>query len=158
MTPLGEGDPEPSQRDVLLLDHLERRRGMHETAMWQAPTLTIAAQAFLLQVLTAADVPTVTRIMVMVAGVLACGTAILALLMLRNREVEYAEAFARHSKAVLVDVDIRRHALREERVGECDCDGPLRRVLASPLLRGHWAWIVVLLAFAAADITAFVEG
>jgi hypothetical protein len=38
------------ERDTALLDHLERRRNAHDQAMWQAPALTIAGQAFLLRV------------------------------------------------------------------------------------------------------------
>src|SRR5829696_1959724 len=40
-----------SERNAIL-DHLDRRRIGVEQAMWQAPALTVAAQAFLLRVLT----------------------------------------------------------------------------------------------------------
>jgi hypothetical protein len=40
-----------TEAERVFLEHLERRRGELAVAQWQAPGLTIAAQAFLLQVL-----------------------------------------------------------------------------------------------------------
>ena len=50
--------PRTTERDSeeILLDHLESRRGELAEAQWHAPGLVIAAQAFLLQVLTDASV------------------------------------------------------------------------------------------------------
>jgi hypothetical protein len=60
--------------------------------MWQAPTLTIAGQAFLLALLADQDLATGVRRAVFVAGVLAVIAAVISLLRLRSREVTYSEA------------------------------------------------------------------
>jgi hypothetical protein len=49
------------ERDAVLLDQLERRRHAHDQAQWQAPALTIAGQAFLLQVLADEGLDCVAR-------------------------------------------------------------------------------------------------
>jgi hypothetical protein len=46
----------------------EGRRNAHDVAMWQAPALTIAAQAFLLSVLTDPGLSDATRAFVLAAG------------------------------------------------------------------------------------------
>jgi hypothetical protein len=81
--------PEAAARAVQLL---EGRRSAADQAMWQAPTLTFAAQAFLLAVLTNRSVPAGARVVALAAGVAACLTAIFALFRLRAREVQHSNA------------------------------------------------------------------
>jgi hypothetical protein len=93
MSDEGQAPPERewSQGDVLLLDHLERRRAGYGDGMWQAPALTIAGQAFLLQVITNSDVDCVARLAVLLAGLVALLSAVLSLFRVRKREKEYSE-------------------------------------------------------------------
>lgn len=81
-------------RIATFLGQLESRRTSIDQAMWQGPTLTIAAQAFLLTVLTDKDVADDARFWILVAGAAACIAAILSLVRLRAREVLYSEAIA----------------------------------------------------------------
>jgi hypothetical protein len=78
----------------LMLGVLETRRGAFDQAMWHAPALTIAAQAFLLIVLTDRSVDGWARAGILVAGVVATTAAVLSLLRLRAREVQYSKAIA----------------------------------------------------------------
>jgi hypothetical protein len=136
-----------ASRRTSLLDLLERRRGGIEQAMWQAPTITIAGQAFLLQVLTTPDVRQGARTVVMAAGVMACTAAVLSLLRLRAREVQYAEAVAVYSRWHVPDV--RPPALPAERPGGVP---PAARWWWP---RGHVLWSIALVLFAAADVVAW---
>ena len=96
---MAEPQPKPLTREerdsaLLFLDHLEGRRQELATAMWQAPGLTIAAQAFLLIVLTDESVDERASKWILVAGLAAVVAAICALLRLRQREVLYSDAVA----------------------------------------------------------------
>jgi hypothetical protein len=62
--------------------------------MWHAPALTITAQAFLLIVLTDRGVDAWARLAILAAGVLAIVAALLSLLRLRAREVQYSRVIA----------------------------------------------------------------
>jgi hypothetical protein len=91
-------------RRLALLDHLERRRAGHDAAMWQAPGLTIAAQAFLLQVLANHDTPLDARRWVLRAGVVMLIAAALALFLNRDREVRYSKAIQAYSSGLFPDM------------------------------------------------------
>lgn len=150
-----------SERDVevLFLDHLDRRRTELAAAMWQAPALTIAAQAFLLIVLTDEGVSAWARAVVLVAGVAATLAAIGALLRLRQREVLYSDAIAFYGERIgmrdLRPDDLERKPLqREGRWARLD-----ERTQAWAGQRSfppiHYAWTIALLLFAVADAVAF---
>ena len=62
--------------------------------MWNAPALTVAAQAFLLIVLTDASVDALARVAILVAGLVATMASGFSLLRLRAREVQYSEVVA----------------------------------------------------------------
>jgi hypothetical protein len=81
-------------RVATFLTLLESRRSSADQGMWQAPTLTIAAQAFLLAVLTDPSVSERARLVILVAGIAACIAAILSLVRLRAREILWSEAIA----------------------------------------------------------------
>jgi hypothetical protein len=83
-----------SKRDEIYVDHLERRRSDFDRSMWQAPALTIAAQAFLLRVLTDQGVCWQARLVILLAGAVASFAAAASLIQLRRREVEYSEGIA----------------------------------------------------------------
>lgn len=134
-------------------------RAAIEQAQWQAPTLTIAAQAFLLSVLTDSDVSTTARLFILGAGVLACVAAVLALVRLRAREVQYSEAVSDAcEKARLPDPRPfepfpRKQAPDIHRPGRVD--RAVRAIGASKRLPTVYLfWIATLLAFIAADVVA----
>jgi hypothetical protein len=118
-----------------MLDHLERRRNAHDQAMWQAPALTIAGQAFLLRVLADEGVEWWARAVVLLAGILATLAAALAIRHLRKREKEYS----------------RRIEALSQRVG---LDDPRPLVFARPFPIIYW-WIFALVAFIVADAVVF---
>jgi hypothetical protein len=161
-----ETTPDPSwtkdpDRVEMLLGLLEARRASFDQSMWQAPTLTIAAQAFLLAVLTDDTIDDTARLWVLFAGVAACFAAILALIRLRAREVLHAEVIAYVlDKAALPDP--RPHNLEPYRK-ESDrkprlVDGMLRAL-------GNWdhfptvyiGWIIALVLFGIADVVAYLS-
>lgn len=130
--------------------------------MWQAPALTIAAQAFLLQVIADDSLDWWARLMVLLGGLAAIGTAIFALFRLRAREVQYAEAFAYYAAKPGLP-DIRPAALSEipgpdveptraQRIDAWTRD----RAVSSRLPPGHFFWALALLLLALADVAVFV--
>jgi hypothetical protein len=147
------------ERTLTLLDHLERRRSVLEQAMWQAPTLTIAAQAFLLFVLAGSAIDATARKVVLVAGIAACFAAVISLLRLHEREVRYSEAIA-HYLNTLGIADPRPDALPRRSLRRRGFwswfDGGLRALGGwSWLPPIHVAWIAALLLFIAADVLAY---
>jgi hypothetical protein len=80
------------ERDATFLAQLETRRAELAVAQWQAPGLTIAAQAFLLTVITNTAIPPTARAYVLAAGVVATFAAGMSLLRAHEREVRYSEA------------------------------------------------------------------
>jgi len=73
-----ERDPKLEGSETLL-DHRERRRGGLEQAQWNAPALTIAAQAFLLPVLTNQNISSAARAVILAAGIAAVLAALASL-------------------------------------------------------------------------------
>jgi hypothetical protein len=144
-----ERDLDLAARETLL-DHLERRRGGLEQAQWNAPALTVAAQAFLLPVLTNRGIDHWARLVILLAGVAAVVAALLSLLRLRSREPLFSEAFAHYSKGVIPD--IRAISPEMQAIERPKRSGPrwLQR-LRPPYV----AWSVALLLFAAADLVAY---
>lgn len=130
-----------------------------DQAMWQAPTLTIAGQSFLLALLANQDLATDVRRLVFIAGVLAVFAAVVALLRLRSREVLYSEAIAAYSERLGIP-DPRPDQLERDRLKR---RGPFAWV--DERLRGfagwwlwppgYWLWIAALIAFGVADYVAF---
>lgn len=150
-----------SESAVTLLDHLERRRGALEQAQWQAPTLTITAQAFLLAVLTDSGVSSAARAVILAAGITACVAAVCALLRLRSREVLYSEVIAFYARQARLP-DTRADELQRNRIPLDRRRGVWNRL--DQLLQA-WAaswqfpiylfWVVALVLFIAADAVAF---
>jgi hypothetical protein len=152
------------ERDAMFLEHVERRRTGVEQAMWQAPALTIAAQAFLLRVLTDGGVTGWVRGSVLVAGVVACLAAIFSLLRLRSREVLYSEVIVGCLNKLRID-DLRpdnlerhRKRLEPERAGFWNrLDRGLQKWAGreeSHLPPIHLLWSAALLLFIVADFVA----
>ena len=120
---------------------LEGRRLAIDASMWQAPTLTLVAQAFLLGVLTDKAVGWAVAVSVAVAGVLASGTSMFALWQLRDRERHFSERVREHAKALDLG-DLNRSSERSR---------------LHPLeWRSWWFWEAVLFAFVVADLLALV--
>jgi hypothetical protein len=146
-----------SEAERVFLDHLERRRGELAVAQWQAPTLTIAAQAFLLQVLT--DEEAAARGWILAAGIAACIAAMVALLRLRQREILYSDAIAHYGGGLgMADPrpsELHRRPLR--RRGPAAWLDRKAGTLAGwkywPDL--YWFWIVTLCLFIVADVFAY---
>jgi cation transport ATPase len=151
------------EADAALLEHLERRRHAYDQAMWQAPALTIAGQAFLLAVLTDQSVDRfVVRLLVLVAGVAAVFAAICSLARLRSREVLYSEAIAAHSEELGIG-DMRPPALEEKlrdqlesRLEDASRSERLIRRFGDRLSGVYLFWIVALALFGVADLLAFL--
>ena len=107
--------------------------------MWQAPTLTLIAQAFLLGVLTDEGVGWWVASAVAAAGILAALTAMLALWLLHDREHHFGER-------------VKQQAIE---LGLGDPNRTSDRGNGHPLEWPGWvAWEVVLLAFLVADALA----
>ena len=128
-------------REVLRL--LEGRRLAIDAAMWQGPTLTLVAQAFLLGVLTDAHVKLAVAIAVALAGVVVVVVAGVSLMAQRGREVELSRRIEEHASAVGLP-ELRRRR------------GP--RHWWRPLDWPPWAvWALVIYPlFALADVLALV--
>jgi len=153
------------QRQAVFLDHLERRRSSLDAFMWQAPALTVAAQAFLLSVLTDTTVSHVTLEWVLYAGVAASAAAIIALLRLRSREVLYSEAIAHYFDEQGIG-DPRPRALKRTLRGKEGkprwfhlwdwLDKGARRFFGTNLLPfSYWVWVAALALFIVADVVAY---
>ena len=150
------------EQEAVLLDHLERRRAANDQAMWQAPGLTVAAQAFLLSVLADGSLAAWARLAVLLGGLAAIWAALIALLRLRAREVQYAEAFAIYSEAAGIP-DIRPPALPK---GQGGANAPTRTrrldawtrtwAVSDRLAAGHLTWSFALLVLAVADVAVFI--
>lgn len=145
----------------MFLPLLEGRRNALEQSMWQAPGLTIAAQAFLLIVLTNDTVDDTARLWILTAGVVACAAAILALIRLRAREILYAEVIAYvFDKNNLPDP--RPHNLEPYREASDRNPGPIDGILRA---FGDWDhfptvyvfWILALVLFGVADVVAYAS-
>jgi hypothetical protein len=133
--------PMTDEEHARALTLLEGRRLAIDASMWQAPTLTLVAQAFLLEVLTDDKVGWVVGAFVALAGVLACSAAIVALWLLRDREVAFSKRITLHTDALNLE--------------ELARTPPPDRSTRSPLeWKGYIIWTVVLAAFIVADVVA----
>jgi hypothetical protein len=154
-------DPhELGQRDLITLGQLEQRRGENDRAMWLAPVITMAAQTFLLQVISDASVPGGARFAVLIAGVTATMAACWTVLRGHAREVHYSEAIWKYSQRLGLP-DVRPNALGS---GLTLSEGIWRR-LDRWLVRGsshrrwpipYMAWELALFLFVLADLTVFL--
>jgi hypothetical protein len=152
------------ERVVTFLTQLESRRSAAEQAMWQAPTLTIAAQAFLLAVLTDTKVSDRVLLWILVAGIAACIAAILALVRLRARELLYSEAIGFVCKKAEPRRPDPRPFFLETRQVPPRHRWPFARPIDRPVrwLGGrrlfptvYLVWILALLLFIVADVIAY---
>jgi hypothetical protein len=150
---LERDDPKARGRE-LLLDHLERRRGGIEQAQWQAPALTVAAQAFLLPVLTNRDIDGWARFVILLAGVVAVLAALASLLRLRSREIFFSEVFAYYSDELMPDIRASSEVPRKAPRSANGLDKHLQR-WSDHFGPPYLAWCIALLLFAAADVVAF---
>jgi hypothetical protein len=135
--------PDPSQRDraSTLLPLLEGRRLAMDSSMWQAPTLTLVAQAFLLGVLIDQSVGWAVAAAIAAAGVLALATAMLALWLLHDRERHFAE----------------RVKAQAAELGLGDLNWTTERGKSHLLEWPGWLlWEAVLFAFVVADVLALI--
>jgi hypothetical protein len=139
-----------TESDRVLIDHLERRRSELAVAGWQAPALTMAAQAFLLIVLTDATIPTYARAFILLAGVIATIAAITSMLRLRAREQQYSEAIASHTKRLGIP-DLRPFHLPAEK----SLPWLLRAATSERWPKIHHWWPAALFLFVLADFVAF---
>lgn len=134
-----------------------------------APALTIAAQAFLLRVLTDGSVDVAARAVILAAGVLASVAAAASLLRLRWREVQYSEEIRRW----FVDQGLPSPVLKPSaEVSEISDKPPTEQTssnqpkrLSERWLRewaGGWRmpvyllWCLALIAFVVADIVPLI--
>lgn len=146
-------------RDLTKLNQLEQRRAENDRAMWLAPVITMAAQAFLLQILSDPGVPRGGRLAVLVAGATATLAASWTILRARSREVLYSEAI--HEQALDLGLDdVRPSALvRPERLSGTTWRSLDRRLTlwadSERLPIAYMVWTVALICFAVADFVVF---
>jgi hypothetical protein len=118
-------------------------------AGWQAPAITMVAQAFLLSVL-ASDLSSSARRIVLFAGILATFAAILSQFRLRAREEHYSEAIAYHAE---------QYGIQDPRPFNLKRDKPAHGLMRAANSRWwpsiHYSWGVALLAFVVADIVVY---
>jgi hypothetical protein len=137
---MGEPDHRAARLESLKL--LEGRRAGHDLAMWQAPTLTVLAQTFLLTILSD---PTVNRRVAL--GIAIVGWAVLlmagfALWQLRDRELH----FSRRINVLAASLGMERPARPR----------PPRRWWPPREWQGWVLWCVLFAAFGVADLVALV--
>lgn len=150
---------DPSQRDVLVLGQLEKRRDENDRAMWLAPVITMAAQAFLLQVLSDRSIPCGARLAVLLAGVMSTLAACWTVFRAHSREVLYSEAIRTHSEALDL-VDVRPRSLPLDLTQE---GGEWRKLDHWVIRAAHndrWpspylGWALALMLFVIADVAVF---
>jgi hypothetical protein len=149
-------DHPASAHDVVFLEHLERRRGAFDQSMWQAPALTIAAQAFLLNVLTDESVDMAARAVILVGGVTASAAAAASLIRLRWREVQYSEEIGRwFADRNLPDPRLPHPSTANP--AERFSERWLREWAGRWRLRVYLLWCLALVIFAVADVVAFAS-
>ena len=119
---------------------LEGRRLDLSSSMWQVPTLTVAAQAFLLQVLSNDDIGWSVAVPVALAGALASIAAGVSLLRQWSGERLHSKEIARLAMS-LGQGDPRRKALLEK-------EGKEDAWWRVPAI---WLWLTTLAVFAIAD-------
>lgn len=125
---------------------LEGRRLAVDASMWQAPTLTIVGQAFILRVLTDHHVGWGVATLAAAAGVLATITVGVSLAQQRDREQLLSERIAREGQALRWP-DARRQALARS------------RCWAHPLeWSSRWLWGITIAVFGVADVVALIVG
>jgi hypothetical protein len=148
-----------NQRDLFTFGQLEQRRGENDRAMWLAPVITMAAQAFLLQIISNQGVPCLARLSVLLAGIAATLAACWTVARAHAREVQYSEEIWRYSEALGLP-DVRPSALKSDLTLD---DGGWRRLdrwLVHHAKRQSWpipymAWTLALLLFVVADLVVF---
>jgi hypothetical protein len=145
-------------RFVTLIDHLERRRAVSDQAMWLAPVLVVAGQAFLLQVLSTDSLGALARAPVLLAGLVATLAALVALLRGHAREVEYSEAIAHYTDGAGFP-ELRSELPRKEPHFE-GWWRPLDKWLRRNALHRHipaafLIWAFALLLFIVADVAVY---
>jgi hypothetical protein len=104
-----EQTPIADERALLLL---EGRRLAYDAAMWQAPTLVLIVQGFLLAVLTNSGVRFTVAVFVALAGVAALLVAGLALWQLHDREHHFSERVTAHAIGLTLGDPTRHHERR----------------------------------------------
>jgi hypothetical protein len=128
-------------RAMAALTLLEGGRQEHAAAMWQAPSLTFVAQAFLLGVLTREGVGWAVAISIAAAGVIATLTAMYALWLLSDREGHFGERVKSLALALGLGNPNRKSRRSAWHVLEW---------------KGWVVWEIVLCVFIVADLLALV--
>jgi hypothetical protein len=124
---------------------LEGRRLDLSSSMWQVPTLTVAAQAFLLQVLSNDDVGWSVALPIALAGAMASFAAGVSLLQQRSAERLHSREIARLAMSLGLG-DPRRKALLEKE-GKSDAWWQVPAI---------WLWLTTLAVFVIADGFALI--
>jgi hypothetical protein len=147
------------------LSLLESRRAGVEAAQWQPPTLTIAAQAFLLFVLTDDRIGDDALLWILFAGVTACLAAILSIVRLRARELLYSEAIGYVCAQTAYELPDPRPAFLVQnnmrkpvplRWWQRPLDRPVRSLGGQSFYPTvYLVWIAALILFIVADIFAY---
>jgi hypothetical protein len=123
---------------------LEGRRLSYDDAMWQAPTLTVLSQTFLLVILSDPSVRFGVALAIAMAGWITLFVVAIALWHLRDREEHFSERINELAGQLGVEEPTRRRVKRKGRI--------------EPWLDWEaWKmWRAVFIGFAVADLVALV--
>jgi hypothetical protein len=157
-------DPAPLGEDEAreLQETLERRRLAIDQTMWQAPGLSITAQAFLYVVALNPGTPEYGRIVVLIAGLLVVLAAAFSLMKQRYLEELHSEVIQRCRRILGLQDPFRRNleALRDPRPATTSRPGKAWRRIQDARgfqdLASFAIWAAVLLAFALGDVILIV--
>jgi hypothetical protein len=146
-----------------LLPTLEQRRAAIDQTMWQAPALSVTAQAFLFAVALNPDTVEYGRITVLIVGMAAALAALFLLLKQRYLEELHSDLIIACQKLLGGIPPYRRdlEAVRPERKAVCTRrERAWRRLQASKRFQeveSFYVWAGALSAFAAADVYLLIK-
>lgn len=145
----------------ITLEQLERRREDSARAMWLAPGLTMAGQAFLLQILSENSLNNEARFAVLLAGIAATVAALWSLLRAHAREVQFSEEINKYTTRHDLG-PIRPYEFAEPETLDEDASWDRKAdrwvvLFASEheWLRAYALWALALALFIAADIAVY---
>jgi hypothetical protein len=159
----GATDPLTDAQARELLPTLEQRRSAIDQTMWQAPALSITAQAFLFAVALNPDTVEYGRITVLVVGLAAVLAALFLLLKQRYLEELHSELIIECQRLLGGVPPYRRYleARKPERPrGRTRRERTWRRLQESQHFQeveSFYVWVGALSAFAAADVYLLIK-
>jgi hypothetical protein len=132
-----------------------------DASMWQAPVLTVAAQAFLLQVLSDQTIDWWARLVLLLAGLLPILAAAFTLVRGHSREVQFTEAVEVHLERLGLPSLLPDHLPELPKEPERHRVESLDRRLVEVSRHRRWPrayqlWLAALIVFVPADVVVFL--